>query len=299
MKFIGIWLVNSVKYAFLILAGGKGSRLYPLTVDCPKPYLPVYYDNNEIIRMLDIPIEFCMKQNIPIYLAVDYKSDVLDYLKENKNIKFIYTRNDNLCDSLAQCLCVLKDDGVEKYSVYAGDFLIPEEVILKMMEYMDKYEKVVLCSRVSKYSKIKLNDDELTDLTFHISKVDSGLKKFACLNDVSLIWKDEDVSKVKKVITEVNNIDMGIPDSYYEAVIKLNSDKVDSNGNLLFSNAKVNPKSLNVIALPNSDSSEVILKNAIVPEGKKICSQEEALSVNDINANYFDDICIKKYIRSR
>lgn len=285
-----------MKYAFLILTGGEGSRLFPLTKDFPKPYLPIYFNDSNIYRMIDIPINFCKKHDIPIYVAIDYHSEKLDYLKDVPNLKFIYTRCDNLCKALKTCLKVLDKDNINYYSVYAGDFLIPEKVILKMMKYMFLYDKVILCSKNSSYSKFKV-DDNLTDLTFHINGIKNGLKTFAKYNSLNDTLKLDNGVRTKKLVSKINDIDMGTPSAYYEVLKKFNKAKIDKNGNIVFPNATINENSKNVIALPNSYSENIILNNAIVPENCVVTDLEDVLKIDDISSDYFDNIKIKNYIR--
>jgi len=60
----------------VIMAGGKGSRLYPLTKDCPKPMLKV---NGKPI--LEILIEQCIQAGFSnFYISVNYlKEQIIDY----------------------------------------------------------------------------------------------------------------------------------------------------------------------------------------------------------------------------
>ena len=177
------------KYAFLILAGGLGSRLYPLTKDYPKPYLPIYVnDLNQIIRLIDIPIAFCKNNNIKAYVALDK----LKYLENDKDISFIHTNYDKLSKAILACLKELAKDNIEYYSVYASDFLIPKETIKDMINLVDNnVETVALCAKDNDYSKIKILNNNgnfsytegvlVTDLTFHIGKVDKGI---ICFNNM-------------------------------------------------------------------------------------------------------------------
>lgn len=304
-------------YAFLIPAGGVGSRVYPLTKEFPKPYLPIYISNdNEVIRLIDLPLMFCKKNNIPVYIALDYQKEKLKYLEDLDNVRVIYTNYDQLSEAI---LALLKDaslDDIHYYSVYAADFLIPTEIMKKMINLINSStETVALCSRDNDYSKIKLKSDrgrlsyskgeEVTDLTFHIGMVDKGIDCMRSLidKDVTSMWdylypRDEEKETVKArlLVSDVNHIDAGLPESYYEAVYKLNSDRVDGNGNIIFPGAKINCESKNVIALPNSDSSNIVLENCVVPENALVNDYNDVLSVDTDKKEYFGKIKIKDFI---
>ena len=74
----------------IIMAGGRGSRLYPLTQNCPKPMLRI---NNKPI--LEILIEQCMKAGFEdFYISVNYlKEKIIDYFGNGEkfgiNIQYI------------------------------------------------------------------------------------------------------------------------------------------------------------------------------------------------------------------
>jgi NDP-sugar pyrophosphorylase family protein len=75
----------------VILCGGKGTRLFPLTREIPKPMLPIKGKS-----VLEYQIEFLRKNNVKtIYLAVGYlKEQIIDYFKDGSNfgveIKYLY-----------------------------------------------------------------------------------------------------------------------------------------------------------------------------------------------------------------
>ena len=79
---------NSVKLPVVIMAGGKGTRLYPYTKILPKPLIPIG----------DIPIiERIIQQFIKagckyFYVIVNYKKDMIKaYFNEIKNKKYNIT----------------------------------------------------------------------------------------------------------------------------------------------------------------------------------------------------------------
>jgi len=304
-------------YAFLIPAGGIGSRVYPLTKEYPKPYLPIYItEDNKIIRLIDLPLNFCKKNNIPVYIALDYKKEKLKYLEDYENVKIIYTNYKELSQAVLALLKEANLDNLKYYSVYAADFLIPVDIIKNMINSIDdNTETVALCTKSNNYSKVKIKSnngkldynegENVVDLTFHIGRVDRGIRCFGNIinRNINNIWEylypknnEKDWNKAKLLITSVNHIDVGLPNSYYEAVLKLNEKNIDNNGNIVFPGARINCNSKNIIALPNSDSSNIILENCIVPEGAIIDKYDDVLNVELNKKTYFKEIKINNFM---
>ena len=73
---------NTKNNAVIIMAGGKGARLYPLTKDCPKPMLKI--QNKPI---LEIILEQCIEQGFKkFYISVNYLKDkIINYFKNGEN----------------------------------------------------------------------------------------------------------------------------------------------------------------------------------------------------------------------
>ena len=304
-------------YAIFLPAGGLGSRLYPLTKDYPKAYLPIYFDkNNQIIRLIDLPLSFCRSNNIPLYITLDYKKEKLKYLEKYENVKIIYTEYHELVPVILEGLKQLEKDNIEYYSTYASDFLIPLDIVNEMINSINsETETVALCTKMDEYSKIKIKNnngilsyttgEDVIDLTFHVGSVKrgvSGFEQLATRREVDL-WEclypkenEEDLNKVMILLTDITHIDLGTPNPYYEALYKLNYKNIDSNNNIVFPGARINEASRNIIALPNSDSSAFILENCIIPENIGVHSYEDVLKVEESNKKYFKKMKIKEFI---
>ena len=79
----------------LVLGGGKGTRLYPLTKDRSKPAVPI----GGKYRLIDIPISNCLNSNINcIYIVTQFNSASL-----NKHINQAY-RFDNFHEGFIDIL---------------------------------------------------------------------------------------------------------------------------------------------------------------------------------------------------
>jgi mannose-1-phosphate guanylyltransferase len=118
----------------VILCGGKGTRLYPLTYDVPKPMLPIKGK-----PVLEHQVEFLRKQGIStIYLAVSVlKEQIIDYFKDGTDygveMKYLH---DN-CEGTAGALRDLKNLNLEEpVLVMNGDTLFDVDV-----EDMKKHHK--------------------------------------------------------------------------------------------------------------------------------------------------------------
>lgn len=83
----------------IIMAGGKGSRLSPLTLTTPKPLLKIA--NKPIIEYnIDRLIKFGIKK---IYISVNYlKEQIIEYFGDgsNKGIEIIYVEEENITGTL-------------------------------------------------------------------------------------------------------------------------------------------------------------------------------------------------------
>lgn len=73
-------------YSVMIMAGGKGSRLLPITNIIPKPLIPIS-DKTIIEEIIDSFIEAGCND---FYVSVNYKNDIItDYLKSRYKVHFI------------------------------------------------------------------------------------------------------------------------------------------------------------------------------------------------------------------
>lgn len=110
----------------VILCGGKGTRLYPLTYDTPKPMLSIKGK-----PVLEHQINYLKGQGIKtIYLAVSYlKEQIIDYFKDGANfdieIKYLYDE----CEGTGGALRGLKSLNLqESVLVMNGDTLFQVNV---------------------------------------------------------------------------------------------------------------------------------------------------------------------------
>tara|TARA_B110000444_G_C18827142_1_gene590982 strand:- start:1204 stop:2283 length:1080 start_codon:yes stop_codon:yes gene_type:complete len=105
----------------LIMAGGFGTRLMPLTSNCPKPMLPI---NNK--PMLELIINNLIKHDFKkIYISVHYLADqIKDYFGDGKkfNIEIDYLEEEKPLGT-AGCLDGLRKKITNPFLVMNGDII--------------------------------------------------------------------------------------------------------------------------------------------------------------------------------
>jgi NDP-sugar pyrophosphorylase family protein len=150
----------------VILAGGLGKRLYPLTKALPKPLLPV--GSKSILESLILLLK---KNNIKkIYLATNYLHDkIVDKIGNGKKfgIKIIFSREEK---RLGTCgpLSLLKSKLTEPFFVINGDILTNANLI-KISTYVKKKS---LLTVVTKEINLPFRFGKITAKNGYISKLE-------------------------------------------------------------------------------------------------------------------------------
>jgi len=136
---------NNRDNAAVIMAGGKGSRLYPLTKDCPKPMLKV---NGKPI--LEILIEQCIQAGFSnFYISVNYlKEQIIDYFGhgESKGISIDYLAEDKPMGT-AGSLQLLPKTVNKPFLVLNGDLLTSLDYRHLMQFHADHNSSATICVR--------------------------------------------------------------------------------------------------------------------------------------------------------
>jgi len=123
----------------LILAGGKGTRLRPLTYVIPKPLLPVGEK-----PIIEHTIDRLKKYDITdIYISVNYKADMLtNYLKDGKllgvNITYIFEEKPT---GTAGCLTLLPD--IDEDIVLMNGDVLSDIDFCALFEELKKFDFVI------------------------------------------------------------------------------------------------------------------------------------------------------------
>lgn len=168
----------------VILAGGKGTRLYPLTTKIPKPMAPI---NN--IPFLSYLIYYLKKAGIKkILILVGYKSNkIIEYYKNFKDIKIVFSYSDVKCDTGKRVLNAKNYLNDEFFLLYGDNFWIPN--LTKM------------------YKKFKIKKTEISTTIFNNK---NGTGEYGPQNNVFVdsnsIVKKYDKTKKDKLL---NGVDIG------------------------------------------------------------------------------------------
>lgn len=122
----------------VILAGGKGKRLFPLTKDLPKPMAPV---NN--IPFLSYLIFILKKKGISeILLLVGYKSTkIINFYKNNKDISIKFNFSDTNSDTGKRVLDAYQFLKSEFLLLYGDNYWYPN--ISKMYHKFKNKEAII------------------------------------------------------------------------------------------------------------------------------------------------------------
>lgn len=129
----------------VIMAGGKGSRLYPLTENCPKPMLKI---NGKPI--LEILIQQCIEAGFSrFYLSVNYlKEQIIDYFDEGKSmgVSIDYLIEEQPLGT-AGSLKLLPDTVIDPFLVLNGDLLTKFDHGHLMQFHNDHRPSATMCVR--------------------------------------------------------------------------------------------------------------------------------------------------------
>ena len=134
----------------LLMAGGKGTRLKPITNDCPKPLLPI---NGKPI--LEIILEQCINSGIRnFYISVHYLSEkIINYFgdgsKWNVNIEYL---KENIPLGTAGALKLLPNNFKNPILVINGDVLTKTNFREILKYHSDNNADITICAREHKLS---------------------------------------------------------------------------------------------------------------------------------------------------
>jgi len=199
----------------IIMAGGEGKRLLPLTLNTPKPLLPVNQKPliHEIVNRLD---QHGLKD---IYISIFYKAEMVkQYFKELNNTGFnIKFLEEEKPLGTAGCLYLLKNKKImEPIIVINGDVLTDMDY-RQLIDYHNKSDKLItVCAAIYDiqipFGTIELEEDKLTNI------VEKPIKKYLINAGIYIInpellndFKDNTVINMTDIIAKnIKNDSVGI-----------------------------------------------------------------------------------------
>ncbi|QNI72335.1 mobA-like NTP transferase domain protein [Synechococcus sp. NOUM97013] len=141
---------HQLSNAIVIMAGGKGTRLWPHTKHCPKPMLPVGDQ-----PMLEILLEQCIASGFRIfYFSVNYlKEQIIEYFSDGSHwgvsINYL-VENEPL--GTAGSLRLLPDSVREPFVVLNGDVLTRLDPIQLLNFHAEHQAHATLCVREHEFT---------------------------------------------------------------------------------------------------------------------------------------------------
>lgn len=142
-------IFNNINVPVVIMAGGKGTRLYPYTKILPKPLIPIE-DTPIIERIIN---RFCEYGCDKFYLTVNYKKNMIKaYFNElDKNYKISYVEEENFLGT-GGSLYLLKDKLKETFFVSNCDILIDANYYDILNYHKENKHKITVVTSLKNYT---------------------------------------------------------------------------------------------------------------------------------------------------
>ena len=124
-----------MKYIFLV--AGKGSRLQPLTLKCPKSMYRLDEDTTVIKRMVRMIRKFDAKADI---VVVDgFMREMIEKELENDNVTFVYNPFYAVTNSIASLWFAKEHLDADNIVLIDGDIVMEEKLIQEIVcKYVDR-----------------------------------------------------------------------------------------------------------------------------------------------------------------
>lgn len=301
--------------AFFIPAAGRGSRLLPLTLEQCKPSLPIKINaNGKIVRMIESPLNIVKELHCRAIVTACYKEEKLRFVQEYKNVIYKKLDDPDFNKTFVECESFFKESEIKIVCYLPSDTLLPTVVIKNMLNEMkDDTLAVLLCTRELNGHNLRKRDKrgiltegegewcgDLGVYVINIKKLFDNEETFEnfdivkCWNQKRYIKKG--LIKLHLCDPDIPYVDMGTPQAFIEIIRSLNKKNMDKNGNIIFPGAVVNSNSKNIVALPGSNSVNLVLQDCVIPENKYVERYEDVLHIpleakkyfNIINEYYFN-----------
>lgn len=274
----------------IILAGGKGSRLYPLTLSVTKQLLPIYDK-----PMIFYPLSILLQLNIKEILIISTEKDQIQFQNllgngSNFGVNFSYeTQKDpkGIAEGLIiaeqflandPCVFILGDNlfiGSIDQKKYMNELLRTEGATIFSYKVKDpeRYGVVTLNKEnkpitIVEKPKIPISNNAITGLYFYDKNVCQIAKSIKPsyrneleITDVNKIYLEKKLLNVKQLDDNITWLDAGTIESLYEssdivyAIEKRTGKKIACLEEIAFNNKNISLEKLKEISV-NYGSSE-------------------------------------------
>lgn len=172
----------------IILAAGKGTRLRPLTNDCPKCMIPVCG-----IPIVEQQIRFLHEVGIyDIILVSGYKANKLHRLKQKYGVNILHNNKYNIYNNIYSLY--LAQDFFSNSYILEGDIYMHRNCLQKEIQTSTYFSRVV--------DDFKDEWQLIPDKDKFLKKIIIGSGKGNIMSGISY-WTDSDANLIKKEISQI------------------------------------------------------------------------------------------------
>lgn len=193
------YLINPI----VIMAGGEGKRLLPLTLDTPKPLLPLRKKPiiHEIINRLK---SYYLND---IYISIHYKADAIKDYFDSQNIsdvKIQFLEEDRPLGT-AGALSLLKENTINSPHIVINGDVLTDINYLQLIDYHNESDKeITVCAAFYDiqipFGTIEVEDNNILDI------IEKPIKKYLINAGIYII--NPSVIKSLKSNTPINMTDI-------------------------------------------------------------------------------------------
>lgn len=275
----------------LVPAGGMGTRLGVLTAERAKPALAIGFDTDgNVQRMIDVPLAAIRGIGGAALVTTRFAAETLDFVDDYPHAQTMHEYGaGSPIDSLVSVLPLVEASSASMFGVIPGDAYVSADILSDMrcaLEASDT-DATILATRHLEGHNVRYVDrrgimttsehsaDRLADLGVHMMRrawLLGQLQRLADEGRKGDVWDiygvDAPTANVLLHVPETDPVavDMGTGALFHGFVSRINAAHADRSGNIVFPGAKIDSRSTDTIALPQS-TARVPFARAVVPEG--------------------------------
>lgn len=287
---------------FFIPAGGEGRRLMPLTIETPKPLLPVAKNRNDFERIIDTPIRIAKNLGVQTMVSGHYKAPLVEsYFKDSPVRVVTDERLLHIGGSMILHSEELMQNNPDYVVMIPGDHDVPEAAIRRLIETLEATDAEIALLGTWKYAyhetymvgQMKSNrlsrplhsltPDESTDVIaslgtyafradwlrkrmFNTPVTDSG---YCDLTTDLVFGHDQDRAPhlvFEPLLPEEYWQDIGTVKRLYEHIRHFNKSKVDGCGNISLDSKRIYDATESVVYV-DATQPEMPLRHSFIAKG--------------------------------